>query len=109
MPKERAWQDELKIVVDLMRDLSLQTDAQAAAEMYGDRLVADGLVPGDAFVSLSRRKLKPPQYRITRSSRWTEEINPWAQPERLPLFDSGLLGELIYAGEPAVIRDLPAR
>ena len=109
MPKERPWQDELKVVVDLMRDLSLQTDPQAAAEMYGKRMRSDGLVPGDAFLSISRRKLKRPQYRITRNSQWKEEINPWAEPQRLPLFDSGLLGELIYSNEPAVINDLPAR
>src|SRR5271170_2826330 len=106
MPK-RTWQEELDVIVRLMRDLSLQTDPQAAAVMYGQRLRSDGLVPGSAYISLSRRKLPPPQYRITRSSRWTEDINPWAQPDRLPLFDSGLLGELIYGNEPAVIEDLP--
>jgi phosphoserine phosphatase RsbU/P len=109
MPKARTWQEELKVIVDLMRDLSLQTDPQAAAVMYARRLRSDSLIGGDAWLSASRRKLTRPQYRITRSSRWTEAINPWKQPEKLPLFDSGLLGEVIYSNEPAVIFDLPDR
>jgi sigma-B regulation protein RsbU (phosphoserine phosphatase) len=53
--------------------------------------------------------LKAPFYRITRSSRWTEEINPWKERDRLPLFSSGLLGELVYSDQPTVIEDLHQR
>jgi phosphoserine phosphatase RsbU/P len=53
--------------------------------------------------------LKRPMYRITRSSSWKEAVNPWLQKNRLPIFDHGLLSELIYANEPAVIEDLPKR
>src|SRR5207253_7762709 len=56
--------------------------------------------------ALSRRDLAPPAYRITRSSRWREEINPWKQPDRLPLLTGGLLGELIYGDQPRLIDDL---
>ena len=109
MPNARTWQEELKVIVELMRDLSLQTDPQAAAVMYARRLRSDSLIGGDAWLSASRRKLAWPQYRITRSSRWKEAVNPWTQPDKLPLFDSGLLGEIIYSNETAVIFDLPDR
>jgi sigma-B regulation protein RsbU (phosphoserine phosphatase) len=60
-------------------------------------------VPRDGVVSLSRRGLSQPYYRITRSTLWKETINPWDEPEKLPVFDRGLLGELIYAGRPAIV------
>ncbi len=105
---EREWRDELRVVVDLMRNVSRQTDPQVAAKMYADG-VRTKLVPSDEWMAISRRGLEPPRYRITRNTLWKEEINPWLQPHRLPVFDDGLLGQLIYSGEPAVIDDLPAR
>ena len=74
---DSPWQEELKFVVELMRDISLQTDAQKAAVMYGKRLRGSGLLPVDQWMSISRRDLKSPAYRITRSSIWKEKINPW--------------------------------
>jgi sigma-B regulation protein RsbU (phosphoserine phosphatase) len=109
MAEKRSWQEELKIVVDLMRDLSLQDDPQAAAIMYAERLRSSGLLVSDARLSISRRNLTAPNYRITRSSRWTENIDPWMQPDRLPQFSTGLLGELIYSNEPEIIWNLPER
>ncbi|MDP9175056.1 MAG: serine/threonine-protein phosphatase [Planctomycetota bacterium] len=109
MKDEDSWRSELKIVVDLMRDVSRQTDPQAAAELYGRRIRETGMVPTDGYISVSRRGLEPPAYRITRSSLWKEQINPWTQKSRLPLFQTGLLGELLYSGEPQAISDLQSR
>lgn len=109
MSKRRDWREELKLVVEMMRDLSREDDPQAAAMKYAQHLNSNGLLPVDDRLSLSRRNLQSPFYRITRSSRWTQEINPWKERERLPLFSSGLLGELLYAGEPVVMDDLPSR
>jgi sigma-B regulation protein RsbU (phosphoserine phosphatase) len=64
------------------------------------------LIPVDGSMSLSRRGLSAPAYRVTRSSRWKEEINPWKEKERLPLLQGGLLAELIYGDEPKLIDDL---
>ena len=57
-------------------------------------------------MAVSRRDLEPPQYRITRSSLWKEEINPWKERDRLPLLEGGLLGELVYGDEPRVIDEI---
>lgn len=102
------WNAELKLVVELMREFSRQTDPQAAATMYA-RGLRNGLLPSDEWISVSRRGLQAPAYRITRSTMWKEEVNPWTQPEKLPLFTTGLLGELIYCNVPRIISDLPAR
>ena len=96
----------LAVIVDTMREMSRQTDPQVIAKIYGQRMRQ--LMPMDRFVSLSRRELDRPRYRITRSSLWKEEVNPWKERERLPLLSGGLLAELIWGDEPRIIDDLSA-
>jgi sigma-B regulation protein RsbU (phosphoserine phosphatase) len=94
----------MALIVETMREMSGQTDPQAMVRVFGKRSRA--LLPIDRSVSLSRRSLEPPKYRITRSSTWKDEINPWKEKDRLPILDGGLLGELIYGDEPRIIDDL---
>jgi sigma-B regulation protein RsbU (phosphoserine phosphatase) len=96
----------LKIIVDTMREISRQTDPQVISKIYGERMRR--LTPFDRFVSLSRRELARPQFRITRSSLWKDEINPWKERDRLPLLSGGLFAELIWGDEPRIIDDLAA-
>ena len=98
------WQRSVKLIDETMREMSLQTDPQAMVRAYGRRVRE--LMPADGWLSLSRRDLEAPWYRITRSSRWSEEINPWKERERLPLLQGGLLGELIYGDGPRLIDDV---
>jgi sigma-B regulation protein RsbU (phosphoserine phosphatase) len=105
----QTWQDELKFVAEFMRELSTQTDPQTAANLYGRRLREGGFVTSDGYLAVSRRDLSAPAYRITRSSTWTEQIDPWREKDRLPVFQTGLLSELIYSNEPTIIEDLPSR
>ena len=97
-------QAQLEFVVDAMREMSEQTDPQEMSRLYGRRMRA--ILPVDASLSLSRRGLDAPWYRITRSSRWQKEINPWKQKDQLPLLRGGVLGELLYAGRPRLVGDL---
>ena len=97
------WQKRMAVIVQTMRDISLQTDPQAMVRIYGQRIRQ--LRPVDASVSMSRRGLTFPQYRITRSSTWRESINPWKEKDRLPLLEGGLLAELIYGDEPRILDD----
>ena len=98
------WQERLAYIVDAMRDMSLQTDAQEMVRSYGSRVRT--LLPAARWLSLSRRGLEEPWYRITRSSTWTEAIDPWKQKDRLPLLKGGLLADLIYGDEPRLIDDI---
>ena len=98
------WEQRLAHVVDTMRDMSRQTDPQEMVRAYARRM--RGLYTDERFLALSRRDLAPPKYRITRSSTWQEQINPWKEKHRLPLLESGLLGELLYGDEPRIIDDL---
>jgi phosphoserine phosphatase RsbU/P len=92
------WRARLALIVETMREMSRQTDPQAMVRAYGQRVAQ--LLPVDRRISLSRRGLTAPRFRITRSSTWNEDINPWKEKDRLPLLEGGLLAKLIYADEP---------
>jgi sigma-B regulation protein RsbU (phosphoserine phosphatase) len=98
------WQQQLALIVATMREMSQQTDPQAMVRAYAAKIRQ--MLPTDMTVSLSRRLLERPRYRITRCSLWKEEVNPWKDKERLPVLEGGLLGELIYGDEPRIIEDL---
>jgi sigma-B regulation protein RsbU (phosphoserine phosphatase) len=99
-------QQRLALVVDTMRELSRQTDPQAIVRLYNRRM--QELIPTDRRISLSRRELTPPRVRVTRFNLWTEEINPWKERDRLPVLPGGLLGDLIWAGEPPSSTSCPS-
>jgi sigma-B regulation protein RsbU (phosphoserine phosphatase) len=101
---EGDWQQRLALIVETMREMSQQTDPQAMVRAYGKRIRA--LMPIDRSVAVSRRDLEFPKYRITRSSTWTNEVNPWKEKDRLPVLEGGILGELIYGEQPRLINDL---
>jgi sigma-B regulation protein RsbU (phosphoserine phosphatase) len=103
------WQERLSLVVQMMRAVSLEREPQNMVRVYGDWV--SKLMPVDWFVSVSRRDLIKPFYRITRSDLWENEgkiINPWKQRDLLPMFDRGILGELIYSEEPYFNNDFTA-
>ncbi len=104
-PKDgNATADEVELMVAMVREISLQTDPQTMVNVF--RRQTPRLYGGDGSLSISRRELKAPFYRITRNTRWKEDINPWTQPERLPLLHGGLLAELLYADTAGVIKDV---
>src|SRR5262249_34484121 len=101
---EDNWQSQLDFVVEAMREMSEQTDPQEMSRLYGRRMRA--ILPVDASLSISRPGLARPASRVTRSSRWQTEVNPWKQKDALPLHRGGLLAELIYANRPRLFDDL---
>jgi len=94
----------LSYVVEMMREVSRQTDPQAMVREYAKRIRK--LRPVDRQISLSRRELSRPQFRVTRYSGWIDEINPWKQKDRLPILTGGLFSEFLYGDEPRLIDDL---
>lgn len=98
------WRAELDAVNRLMRHVSRINDPQQMVQAYGEGL--DRFFPTQQWLSVSRRGLERPRYRITRSSRWVEEVDPWRQRDRLPLLAGGLLERLVYGNEPVLIDDV---
>ncbi|MCK6476248.1 MAG: PP2C family protein-serine/threonine phosphatase [Phycisphaerales bacterium] len=85
-----------------MRRVSCLTDPQDLVNVYGERMRE--LLGHDATISLSRRNLQSPWYRITRADS-LGDIDPWRHTDRLPLFDRGVLGDLLYGDEPVILDD----
>ena len=95
---DSLWRERLRQVVAMMREMSQQTDPQTMVKAY-DRRMRE-MMPIGGRISLSRRDLEAPWFRITRFTGWREEINPWTQKDRLPLLRGGLFAELLYGDEP---------
>ena len=95
---------QLTEVVAMVRAISDQTDPEEMVQAYGSHVRR--LIPSDGFLALSRRGLDHPEVLVTRSSRFTEEVNPWKEPGRLPRVSGGLLADLIYGDEPVILNDL---
>jgi sigma-B regulation protein RsbU (phosphoserine phosphatase) len=89
----RPWQERLSTILDLMREMSRHTDPQEMVRAYIAHI--NTLIPLDRRISLSRRGLTFPEFRVTRYSEWTENINPWKDVSRLPVHKGGLFAELL--------------
>lgn len=97
------WRKQLAFIVTTMREMSTFTDPQEMRNAYNRRMRT--LLPVDGFLSLSRRDLNAPAFRVTRSSRWKEEINPWTDKHRLPLLHGGVGADWLYGNEPYIAND----
>jgi sigma-B regulation protein RsbU (phosphoserine phosphatase) len=99
-----GWRERLRVIVEAMREVSRQTDPMEMSRVYSQRMRR--LRPIDRVVTLSRRDLAAPRFRVTRSTQWAEPINPWKERDRLPLLSGGLFAELLYGDEPRLFDDL---
>jgi sigma-B regulation protein RsbU (phosphoserine phosphatase) len=88
----------------LVKELSFQDDPDQLIRVFASQ--SDLLLRRDGVVTASCRELPAPQYRILRSWRWPMGANPWTESHLLPLYDHGLLGELLYQARPALITPL---
>ena len=73
------WQERLATIVETMREMSRHTDPQEMVSYYASRVRK--INPSDRSVSISRRSLPAPLYKITRSTLWKESINPWQEAQ----------------------------
>ncbi|MBL8880605.1 MAG: PP2C family protein-serine/threonine phosphatase [Phycisphaerales bacterium] len=106
MPLFENWQDELNFVDSLMKRVSLESDPNEMVRTYvaGIRQI----FPADRWISISRRGLDPPYVRITRSTLWQTQVDPWKEKARLPILDGGTLSDLLYRNQPCVELDFHA-
>lgn len=102
-----TWQERLHHIVETMREMSTHTDPQAMVQSYSNRMRR--LVPDNTFIALSRRDLPAGKYRITRTTKWANSINPWKEKDKLPILDGGLLGKLLYEGKPQLLPQIDVR
>ncbi len=94
----------LELVVETMREASRHDDPQTMVKAFADRMRE--WIAWDGMISLSRRGVVPPAYRIARASVWKEELDPWKDRKRLPVRTGGLLGRIMDRHAPVLIDDL---
>lgn len=94
----------LERIDELVRELSYQDDPDRLVRVFNNH--SDFLYHRDGIVTVNCRGLEPPLYRVSRSWRWPDTVNPWSDAHKLPVHDRGLLGDLLHAGRPAVLRGL---
>lgn len=104
LPPDISPARRLREYLTLVRDLSLAKDPHEMIQSYRTR--AQFVVASDGILSLSRRDMPAGLLRITRSTRWTEDINPWREVRRLPVVDRGLLRTLLEGGLPVKMDEL---
>jgi len=100
----RNWRARLAVTVEIMRELSRYTDPEEMYHVFARQM--NQLYPTTRQVSLSRRGLEKPRVRVTRFNLWKDPINPYKEPDRLPILDGGLLSDIAYADEPRIIDEL---
>jgi len=103
------WRQRLDYIVETMKETSRFARPQEMVRNYAQRMRS--AMPSDWFLSLSRRGVERPEYVIARSepgdpAEAAEGPDPWTQRDQLPVLEGGLLGELVYSNEPAIIDDL---
>jgi sigma-B regulation protein RsbU (phosphoserine phosphatase) len=102
--RSRNWRARLAISVEVMRELSRYSDAQEMYRVFTYRM--GQLFPTTRQLTLSRRGLERPDFRVTRFNLWTDPANPWTHWDRFPVQTGGLFAEWLYADEPRVVNDL---
>lgn len=100
----RNWRARLALSVEVVRELSKATDPQEMYKLFARRMAQ--LFPVSRHLTLARRGLTAPEFRVARYSQWADPANPWKESHRLPVHSGGLLAELLYADQPRIIDGL---
>ena len=103
---------KIAALTEVLKEVSAVKDPAEMLKAFGPWV--GQRFPRDAFVSVSIRDLPPGKYKITRSITHSTKVtpqpspsgNPWRDWQNLPTYEGGLIGEIIEAGEPAVITGL---
>ncbi len=90
--------------VDLVRRLSLNTDPNEMLQTISSKM--GFVIQADERVSFNRNNVPDGAIRITRSTRWQHEPDPWREQGSLPVVTGSVLNDLIHAGQPQKIDDL---
>jgi sigma-B regulation protein RsbU (phosphoserine phosphatase) len=95
------WQARLAHIDETMREISKYTDPQQMVMAYARRM-RGSLAPGHTL-ALSRRELDKPLVRLTRATLWSKQPDPWKERHMLPVFEGGILSELVHGDKPVVV------
>jgi sigma-B regulation protein RsbU (phosphoserine phosphatase) len=101
---EGSWEERLAHIVGTVRELSHAFEPQAMVERYAERM--QDFMPARRLLTATRRGFEPPRYGFARLRSWEEKAELPHIPSALEEMEGGLLGELLFAGEPRIIEEL---
>lgn len=104
IPTDVTPAQRLREYLGLVQELSLANSPHQMIQSYRAR--ARFVISADEMLSLSRRGLPDGQLKITRSTHWPEDIDPWREGHRLPIVSGGMLRTLLEGGQPVKIDQL---
>jgi len=99
-----TWRSSTAMVSDVLCTMSGQVDANELVNRYVSQMAP--ALRFDRSVSVSRRGLAYPTFRVTRHSEVQTRVDPWKYPEKLSTLSGGLLAELLYAGQVEMLDEL---
>lgn len=111
---DTAATPEVAELNDLFRVASTLNQPTQMLKHFGDWFGRNR--PTDFFMSIARRDLPGEQYKVTRlMDRATREsikdqpaANPWRDWDDLPVYEGGLVGEILAVGTPQILTNLDA-
>jgi sigma-B regulation protein RsbU (phosphoserine phosphatase) len=89
-----------------MRELSRYTDPEEMFLVFSWRM--NQIFPTARQLTISRRGLKRPHFRITRFNLWVEGSNPWRDAHRFPVQTGGILADLLNGADSPSPEDVYA-
>lgn len=101
---EGRWEQRLAHIVSTVRELSHAFEPQAMVERYAERM--QEFMPVRRLFTVTRRGFEPPRYGFARVRSWEEHADLPADPSAFREMRGGLLGELLFAGEPRILDEL---
>jgi sigma-B regulation protein RsbU (phosphoserine phosphatase) len=104
-PYDRSvpWQERLDHLVETMREVSREKEPRAMVEAYSKRMRTELF---GRMLSLTRRGVEPPNFILARDTLWEHQPDVWRERDKLPRFEGGFLGDLMFGNKVRYIPDL---
>ena len=96
-------EERLSTILNTVKALSGTDDPREMIQVFGEQV--NHLLTRDASITLTRRNVDAPKFQISRYSEWVDPIDPWLEPEKLPVLEGGILGDLIFGSKAVVMVD----
>ena len=96
-------EERLATIISTVKALSSTDDPRDMVRVFGEQV--GNLIPRDASLTMTRRNVAAPKFQISRYSEWENPVDPWLEPEKLPILEGGLLGDLIFGAKAVVMID----
>jgi sigma-B regulation protein RsbU (phosphoserine phosphatase) len=103
-PQDASAAARLREYLPLVRQMSWQRSPEDLLRLYRSR--AKFIIPHDHSLTLTRQATTGCQVRVMASTLLNLELDPWREPEQMPLVESGLLCQLMRAGQAVKVDDL---